>query len=373
MLDDRHTLQRLDALYGDRRADLDATHRVSDRRDLVALVDAASTDAQPLSATPPVARASRRRRRRVDVMSVVIAGTAAIALVTAGVIGGVQVATASPAGDALRALKADEATITSAAEGAQAAQTRLETDIASADAAAEQLGTTLAATRVVPDPAAGVTRDSDATVAIVDEASFDAFLKTLSAYRAQLQAIEIPTLPEPYERAELDDESLSQVGSAIDDAQLHLSELDTATAALRTSREEVRAATATFAAETSRFAQSYLATAQRLTDEHDAAGDDAQVAVSDAAGALAGADLLSEQGVAALSTYAAAVSEMLDENLRVLLEREAREREERRNQTVDPTPVQPGTGEPTDPPTDPVDPVEPTVPPTQPEEPSEGG
>ncbi len=372
VLHDRHTLQRLDDLYGDRRVDVDATHRASDRRELVALVSSAVADSQPLSASPPVGGGAPRRRQRIDVLGAVTAAAAVVALVAAGIVGGVQVATASPASDALRVLTADEATIASAAEGADAARDRLVAQIADADRAADELRAALALARTVPDPASGISRPSGSTVSIADEAALDAFLKRLDAYHEKLGAIEIPAIPAAYQRAPVDEGSLSQVGSAIDAAQLHLSEIDAMTAELRAAREAARAQTDAFAAEAAEFSRSYGDAAQQLVDGHLAAGEDVRAAVVEAAATIAQEDLLGEGGAQSLEAYTEAVSVMLEENLRVLLEREEREREERESQTVAPTPTQPELVEPTDPPAEPVTPTEPTDPPTEPD-PSDAG
>ncbi|MBN7793388.1 hypothetical protein [Microbacterium esteraromaticum] len=378
VVDDHHTVRRLDAMFGDRRADLDRTHRTSARPALVAMVDGAVADARPLGEVPPVSRPDGRRRRRFDAISVVAGGLAAAALVVTGAIGAVQLATASPADDALSALAADEKTIDSAMAGLESAHARLAESISEADATAAALPAELQQVREATDPAdipPGWTEvpDDAGVIAIADPAALDAVLAAVESYRTDLAAVELPEVPAVYARADIDADSLDEVAAAIDAAQLQLAQIDRTTAALRETRMAVDARTAQFEAELAVFTATFPGLAQTVVEQNPDAEPELAAAVVAAGQEVARADLLAAQGTAVLVTYREAVVALVESQVyadRVRLEQEQREEEERQRQQeqqpqpeVSPDPVEPEPG-PENPPVDPSpDPVEPTAPP----------
>jgi len=373
VLDDHHTTRRLGELFGDRRADLDVTHRASDRRGLVAMVNGAASDAKPLSSAPPARGTGRRPRRRPDLINIGMAGVAAIALVTAGVVGGVQAATASPADDALRVLRADEKTIESATAGLESSRTRITYALADDDAKAAALGAAVTDAREAADPADIPEGETDAPedadrIAIGDAKATDAVLAAVDAYRADLKGFALPEMPAAYAKAGVADDSLTDVAAAIDAAQLQLTAIDRASAEVRQVRTAIDERRAGFATAVATFAATFPAAAKTAIDEHPDAAQEFKDAVTSAADAVAGADLLTDAGAATLAAYRDAAVALAADQVRIervwereRLEREERERQERERQRRQ-NPVVPNPGETTAPPTDPTDPTDPDEP-----------
>lgn len=311
--DGQQTSQRLEQLLGDRRDDIDRTHRASARPALVAMVDSAVADAKPLGTVPPTSLADTRRpRRRRDLINVTAAGLAVVALVATGIAGGVQAATASPVTDALRALKADEKTIASASAGLDAARERLTASIADADAAAAQLRPALEAARAATDPADIPPGETEAprdagTIPIADGKALDEALAAVDVYRADIAALSVPAAPAPYSRGKTNEDSLTEVAAAIDVAQLQLSEIDRATAEVRAQRTALDSRTATFTAQLATFAATFPKAAQASVDGNPDADRKLKDAVTAAARAVTAVDLLTESGAASLVAYRDAV------------------------------------------------------------------
>lgn len=327
--------QRLEQLLGDRRREeLDRTHRASARPALVAMVDSAVADAKPLGTVPPASLADTRRpRRRRDLVNVVAAGLAIVALAATGIAGGVQAATASPVTDALRSLTADEKTIASATAGLEAARDRLTTSIADADAAAAQLRPALEGVRAATDPADIPPGRKDApadagTIAIADGAALDAALAEIDAYRADLAALTVPPAPNAYSRAKTETGSLTAVGAAIDAAQLHLSQIDRATAEVRAQRTAMDARTAALTAQLAAFTATFPKAAQTSVADSPDAGQKLKDAVTAGAQAVAAADLLTERGAASLVAYRDAVVALAADQVYADRVREERARRE---------------------------------------------
>ncbi|UNK70120.1 hypothetical protein [Microbacterium sp. H1-D42] len=381
VVDDHHTARRLDDLFGgDRRTDLDQTRRASARPALVAMVNDAVADARPLGTVPPVSKPDTRRpRRRVDWLTVSAAALAVVAIAAAGTIGGVQMATASPADDALRVLAVDEKTIETATSGLVSSTTRLTESIAESDASAEALRRVLESVRDATDPAdipEGETEapeDAD-TIAIADPAALDVALAAIKSYRTDLAAFEVPAMPAEYARASVDTGSLSGVASAIDEAQQQLNEIDRVSAEVRTVRAAVDTRAAAFAAQLATFAKTFPAVAQKAVDAHPDAEQELKDAVIAAGAAVAASDLQSDAAPATLAEYRDAVAALAAGQVQVERDRE-RERAEQeriereREQSAQPPPADPGEGESTPPPSEPT---EPTPPPTEPPPGDEG-
>lgn len=370
--DEQQTVRRLDQLLGDRRADLDRTHRASARPALVAMVDGALADARPLGTVPSTSRPDGRRpRRRLDLLNVSAAALAVLAIAGAGLVGGVQAATASPADDALRVLTADENTIESATAGLEAARARLTESVAEADAAAAALRPALESMRSAPDPAdipPGETEapDDAGTIPIADAKALDAVLAALDSYRADLAKVDLPAMPKEYARGDVDTDSLDEVASAIDAAQLQLAEIDRVSAGVRDARTAVDARAAAFTAELTTFTAGFPDRARKAVDENPDAAQELKDAVSAAGAAVATRNLLTEQGTQALRTYREALialvsSQVYADRVREEAEREeaerARQRErERQRPQPQPTPTGPAPTEPTTPPGESGDP-----------------
>lgn len=368
--DERHSARRLDELFGDRRAELDKTHRASDRPELVAMVNqAAATAARTDASVTPAIPDNRRRRHHVDFLNVGLATLAVLALAAVGLVGGVQAANASPADDAMRVLTADEKTIESATAGLEAARTKVTDAIAEADASAAALPGALEAVGEAPDPADIPPGESEApadagTIPIADAKAFAAVLAAVTAYRTELAAFALPTLPDAYARKAFDEESLTEVALAIDAAQLHLTKLDDATAAVRTLREEVQTRANAFDAQLATFAATFVPTAKAAIEDHPDARTKARDGLTAAAEAVAAADLKTPEGAAALQAYRTAMIDLVadqvyqdrvrEEEQRRLEEEEQRRRERQQNRPSNPTQGESPNPDPSPAPTDPV-------------------
>jgi hypothetical protein len=370
--DEQHSSRRLDELFGDRRADLDKTHRASDRPELVAMVNqAAATAARTHAAVTPALPDNRRRGHHIDFLSVGLAGLAVLALAAAGLVGGVQAANASPADDAMRVLTADEKTIESATAGLESAGTKVADAIAEADASAAALPGALDAVREAPDPADIPPGESEppadaGTIPIADAAALATMITAVESYRSDLAAFALPASPEPYQRKRVDEGSLTEVASAIDAAQLHLTKLDDATAAVRTLRSDVQARADAFDVQLKAFAATFVPTAKAAIDDHPDAGAKSRDALTRAAEAAAAADLTTPDGAAALQSYRTALVDLVADQVyqdRVREEAQRREEEEqRRRERQQNRPSDPDQGESSDPNPSP----QPTEPPADP-------
>lgn len=384
--DDHHTARQLERLLGERRVEVDRPQDTSARPALIAMVNDAVSDARPLGTMPPASRPDDRRpRRRFDLLNASAAALAVVAIAGVVLVGGVQMATASPATDALKSLEADEKTIDSATAGLVAASQRVTEAITGADAAAEALRPALEAVRQAIDPAdipPGETQAPDdvGTIPIADAKALDTALAAIDAYRADLAAYELPSLPEDYARGDVDTESLSEVAAAIDAAQVRLSEIDRVSAQVRELRTAVDTRATAFGAQLTTFTATFPGLAQKAIDENPDAEQQLKDAVTAAGASVAASDLLIEGGAASLGAYRDAVVALVagqvhadrvrEEEEREQEERERRERERQQEQSPSPSPspTEPAPGDPTTPPADPTDPSDaessfPSVPP----------
>lgn len=365
VLDDHHTVRRLEQMLGDPRADLDVTHRASGRGDLVRLVNDAVADAKPLaSSAPPVPGSRRRSRRRIDVVGAAAASLAVVALAALGVVGGIQAATADPADDALSVLAADEKTIEGVERALASGADELMQQAEAADARAVALRAALDTTRSAPDPADIPPGESEApedadTIAVFDEKALTTLIAEIDGFRADVAALEPPAAPEQYTRERIDEDSLTEVASAIDAAQQRLTELDGVTASMREARSALDARVEALRDQLAVFTATVPGTAEKVVGEHPDAEQDVKDALTDAAASLASADLMTDDGLAALTGYRDATVAVVSDQVRADREREEREREERerreREQSRDnpPAPAPEPTPEPTTEPTPP--------------------
>lgn len=297
---------------------------------LIAMVDAARASAAPISALPAAPKSVRTRRARRDVLSIGAAVVAGLAVVTAGSLTAVEMASASPAGEALRGLKADEANIVNVELALQAQRADLDEDLAQARAHAVELSGALTAVRTVPDPRAFVIEGEPVpTVPVLDSAKLDGVLVDLSAYAAALEAFEVPALPDAYAREALDQDSLSDVADAIDAAQLHLGELEVTGAAMIDARERLDATVAGQEKKLAAFAETFTAAADRAVTENPEAEQSLRDAMSEAGRRVAESRLLGEEAITSVTDYGDAFEELIFDQVRAQREREAIEAEER--------------------------------------------
>lgn len=370
VLDDHHTAWRLREMIGEPRANTSSIRPLADTTQLIDMVEAARRSAVSVAVrTDEPERAPRRVRRRVDALTLSAAVVAVVAVVAATTVGGIQMATASPAASALESLEADEAAVQNAAQSLKTAHDRLVADIDAQSADITALRGALTSTATVPDPAGG---PEDAPLAVSDDTARTAALAALDTYAAGLAAIVVPDLPREYERPDIDEDSLVEVGGAIDGVQERLVALDEATAEARALRTQLDALRPPADAAVDALAASFGSMADAAVARYPDADEAMRVAVSDAAARIAGADLWGADGRAALAAYRDAFAALAAEQLRIEIEREAEDATQQwwpqngtqtppSSGTTDPTPVDPVV------PVDPVEPVDPTDPETPPD------
>ncbi len=343
-------------LVGAPRARSPRTVGVTDTRELARRAETAVRSAVPFAAVAPaVAPEAPRRRRKLDPLSLSAAALAAVAVVTAVTVGGIQAATASPAASALESLQADEATIQNARQALTATRDGIVSDIAAQTAQATALRAVLLDTASVPDPLSS----EGAVLDVTDPAPRQAAVAALDTYLAGLASIDIPEAPAEYRRGEVDENSLVEVGGAIDAAQEWLETLDGATADLRAVRATLDALRPASGPALAAFADSFVPSAESATEERPGAEEDLRMAVTQSAAAAAAADPWTADAQTAYAAYRDAFGAVVDDQLRV--EREESDRRTARQQQN--FPQNPGTGGTTPP--DPVESPVPTEPGTQ--------
>jgi hypothetical protein len=371
VLDDHHTARRLREMIGEPRQVGASTGSVADARALADMVQAAARTAVPVAVVSgePM-RKKKRPRRSVDAVTLSAASLAVVALVVAGTVGGIQMATASPAASAVESLEADEAALLNAQQSLKTAHDRLVTDIDAQTAEAAQLRSALTETSTAPDPAGGL---DDAPIAVTDASALAAAVAAVDAYSRGLAAITVPELPAGYVRDDIDEDSLVEVGGAIDGVQERLVAMDDATAEARAVREQLDALRPTADPAVKAYAASFGPAAQAALARYPDAEESLRTAVTDAAVRVASADLWAADARSVLSAYRDAYVALAADQLRFEIEREQREQAEQwqpqeqqgdGNQTpptdgttdpgagVTPPATDPGSGE-TDPGTDP--------------------
>lgn len=365
--DDFHTMRRLSEIIGDPREDLDATRPRSNAQELVKRVNAAAQDAAPPNPAPLTpAGARKRRRRRIDVLNVSVASVAVIAVASALVVGGVQAATASPAAGALQSLRSDEAAIQNSYQSVVAGSERLSAAIEQGKSDAAALRAALETTGTAPEPEGSTDGGS---MPIADEAALTAVIAAVDAYLTSLDDVAQPELPTAYERGGLNEESLAEVGAAIDDAQRQLSEISAAASELRDVRTQVEDLRAPLQQALATYAATFPARAESVLRDNPGAEPALRNAVTAAAAGIVGTGASGAEGIAALNAYRDAVVAVREDQLGV--ERERREAEEQRRQNQPQPQPQPTEPVPTEPqPTEPPA-TDPGVPPV--EEPPDGG
>lgn len=347
---------RLRELVGDPRSRAPRAAGVTDTPELARRAEAAARSAVPFaSAAPTVPREAPRRRRRLDPLSVSAAALAVVAVIGAVTVGGIQAATASPAASALESLRADEATIQNTHQALTATRDGIVADIGTQTAEATALRAALLDTATVPDPLSS----EGAVVDVTDPALRQAAVAALDTYLAGLAAIEVPEAPAEYRRGEVDEDSLVEVGGAIDAAQERLEVLDGETAEMRTVRGTLDALRPAAAPALTAFADSFVRSAESATEERPGAGEPFRVAVTQTAAAAAAADPWTADAQTAYAAYRDAFGALVDDQLRA-----EREEADRRAAEQQPSfPQNPQNGGTTPP--DPIESPAPTDPDTQ--------
>lgn len=323
VLDDHHTARRLREMIGEPRQSRAAATSDADARALADMVQAAARTAVPVGAgSGEPSRSKKRARRSVDAVTLSAAALAVVSLVVAGTVGGIQMATASPAASAVESLEADEAALLNAHQSLKTAQDRLVADIDAQTAEAAQLRSALTGTSTAPDPAGEL---DDAPLAVTDAAALTAALAAVDAYASGLAAITLPELPAQYARADIDEDSLVEVGGAIDGVQERLVAMDDATAEARAVREKFDALRPTADVAVDAYAASFVPAAAAAITRYPDGEESLRTAVTDAAARVAAADLWTAEGRSALAAYRDAYVALAADQLRFEIEREQRE------------------------------------------------
>ncbi|MEV4773875.1 hypothetical protein [Microbacterium sp. LWH12-1.2] len=339
--DDHHTVRRLTEMFGDPSDDFDMTRPRASVQRLSQLVEEAVADAAPATIPAPPASAKRRRRRRFDGLAAAAASLAIVGVATAGIVGGVQMANASPADGVMQSLRADEAMIQNAEQAFMSAHDRLSAKAVAGEANAAALRTAVDGARTAPDPRS---TDGAATIAILDAVLADGIIAEIDRHAAALQAVVLPEPVDPYVRNDIDEDSLSEVGVAIDDAQAQLAELDAATAELREGRTKVEDLDAQHATTLEGLAASFTALGIKAIEENPDAEAPLRDAVTAAAAHVVSSKLGGAEGAAAVTAYRDAVVALVTDQAITEEERAEAARRERQNrqqnQEPDPTPTE---------------------------------
>ena len=323
VLDDHHTARQLREMIGEPRQNRASATSDADARALADMVQAAARTAVPVGAgSGEPSRSKKRARRSVDAVTLSAAALAVVSLVVAGTVGGIQMATASPAASAVESLEADEAALLNAHQSLKTAQDRLVADVDAQTAEAAQLRSTLTGTSTAPDPAGEL---DDAPLAVTDAAALATALAAVDAYTSGLEAITVPELPAEYARADIDEDSLVEVGGAIDGVQERLVAMDDATAEARAVRERFDALRPTVDEAVAAYAASFVPAAAAAIARYPDGEESLRAAVSDVAARVAAADLWSAEGRSALAAYRDAYVALAADQLRFEIEREQRE------------------------------------------------
>ncbi|MDQ0726318.1 hypothetical protein [Microbacterium sp. W4I20] len=359
-MDDHHTVRRLGEMIGAPRESAASGRRpLANARELLRMVDAAADQPAPIATEPDAAPPRRRRARRpVDALALTAGVLAVVSVVAAGTVGAVQMATASPAASSLQALEADEAAIQNAHQSLVSTRDRILADVESQGADAAGLRAALVSTSTAPDPASS---EEGALIEVTDAAALTTALAALDTYAKGLAAITVPELPAEYVRPELDEDSLVEVGSAIDAVQEQLIAGDAATVELRTLRSGLDALRPPAELAVAAYGASFPGAAEAAIARYPDADEALHTALSDAAAVVGSSNLWSPAGISAVERYRDALVAVAADQVRFEVDRQQNQGGE-----------QPGSGnesggtppsdEGTDPPTESTDPPTETPP-----------
>ncbi|GGM42563.1 hypothetical protein [Microbacterium saperdae] len=334
----------LDAVVGRRRRARVSAGAGQDVPRLVAMVEAAAADRVPATVSPEPG-ATRRAPRHIDWMTVIAGGLAVVAVAVASTLTAVQIATASPVGDALVLLESDEEALASAEQSLSFSRDRIEQQQETGQARAAALWTNLAALTPASEEMRFVGAEA---LAAVNAAAV--------TYQAALDAAVLPEALPAWKPTKTDEDSLASVATALDEVQERSVLVDAATVELRDVRTAVERADDEFTAALDTFA---VALGSGLQAELDASPDPEQAlrdAVQAASARATAADLTTQEGAAALRAYVDSVRALRADQLRIAVELEE---ESSQNGTWNPgtqtesptptdptTPTNPGTGNP---------------------------
>ncbi|WP_435743041.1 hypothetical protein [Microbacterium sp. PMB16] len=318
-LDDHHTVRRLREMIGAPRESGASARPLANTHELIRMVDAAAHQPIPGAAeTNGTAPSGRRARRRVDALALASGVLAVVAVAAAATVGAVQMATASPAASSLQSLEADEAAIQNAYQSLVSTRDRIIADVETQKTDAASIRAALVSTGTAPDPASS---EDGASIAVTDAAALQTALTAVDAYADGLAAIVVPDLPAEYLRPDLDEDSLVEVGSAIDAAQGQLVAADAALAATRGVRTQLDALRPTAETAVSAYAASFAGAAQRSIARYPDAAEELHVTLTDAAAIVGSANLWSPAGIAALEDYRDALVAVAADQVRFEIDR----------------------------------------------------
>lgn len=309
VVDDR----RLAALVGPPRVQHAAPRRVDEAARLTALVDEAARSASPvqIAGAGGAPKMPKRGHKRTDWLNVSFAVLAVAVVAVVGVFGGIQLANASPAASALRALSVDEASLANGEQAIQSGVTRIDTLAAEARAEADSVEPALTAIE-----------------GYVDEPARAAAAQAIADLRAGLDAVEPPAMPEPYARpAGLNTDDLAEVGAQIDVVRERSDAVTGLTEDVRTVRAQIVALREAFVASMAALGAAFPTAAEAELEEYGQADQSFIDAVTAAAAAVPAAQAAGGLGVAEMTAYPALVDALRLDHERaiaeILAEREA--------------------------------------------------
>ncbi|MDF2506423.1 MAG: outer rane receptor protein mostly Fe transport [Microbacterium sp.] len=288
----------------------------------------------------------RRRAGAVNLASVAIAVLAIVLLAGTATFAVVQRATTNPADDAMISLREREAEL------------RNETQVL--QTAADLYTATLTESNTIAASSEGVLATLQGRVdqGVLDSAS--RARATLVSVAGTAKSVSVPE----YNRAAVDEKSLTQVAEAIDDVRIAREALQPMVSQVREARAVVVSALDAFRNELRNVGSAIEAGAAAEVARNDAAADSFRTAVTEAASRVRAAQLAGGDGLAEMPTFASALDALRAENTRVLELRAAEEEDERSRtpqRESDPpsrNQQQPSNPQPSDPPT-----TDPTTPP----------
>jgi len=286
----------------------------------------------------------RRRAGAINYLSVAAAVVAVVALVGAVSLAVVQRATANPADDAMFSLREREAELANETKVLQTAADLYDDSVEEAAALAE----------VSAPIVAGLAGRVDGAALVPVENARAA----LAAATASSTAVRVPI----YQRGQIDEKDLAQVGNAIDSVRLARDEIPALIASARDARSTVVSALAGYRTQLVSLGAAIESEATKLVAENDSAGSSFRTAVTDAAARVVASQQAGGDGLGDMPVYAAAVDALRAENARVVALEEA-EREAARDRPTNPNG---GNGSNRDPDSNSSDPGTPSPQPSQP-------
>lgn len=318
---------RLAALVGPPRVQRTGVRR-NETAELVALVEDAAKSATPIGAAakPGAPKASRRGHKRTDWLNVSFAILAVATVAVVGVLGGVQLANASPAASALRSLAVDEASLSNGRQAVESAVARIDALILEARADADTIEPVLAS-----------------VAGYVDESARAAAQQSVTELRAGLDAVVMPEIPASYSRPTIDTDDLAEVGAQIDAVREFADELTALTDEARATRARVTELRDNFAGAIAALGSSFPMAAEDEIAEYREARQSFIDAVTLAAAAVPSAQAAGGFGAEEMAAYPALVDALREDHERAIAAIVA-EREAAAERESDRTPSNIGSG-----------------------------